>query len=278
MTYCIVADYFRHEISRGAELATEALIELLRGSGNKVVTIHSYNLTPEYICSHDYRWIIANFFRLSEESKEALAEKEYIIIEHDAKWLSTRDFGLYEDFVPPSDHIVNRSFYEKAKLVIAQSSVHQHAIRQALDITNTVSSKGNPWSEYDLALLSKLSKTEKNKKYAVIGHDHPTKGTREAVEHCEKMGHDYVIIPQDTREKFLIELSKYEFLVFFPQVYESYGRIAAEFRAMNGTILTNKKLGFFWEDHSILGGQALIDFFSSNNAQILKLITECWTE
>ena len=237
MTYCIVADYFRHEISRGAELATEALIELLRGSGNKVVTIHSYNLTPEYICSHDYRWIIANFFRLSEESKEALAEKEYIIIEHDAKWLSTRDFGLYEDFVPPSDHIVNRSFYEKAKLVIAQSSVHQHAIRQALDITNTVSSKGNPWSEYDLALLSKLSKTEKNKKYAVIGHDHPTKGTR-----------------------------------------ESYGRIAAEFRAMNGTILTNKKLGFFWEDHSILGGQALIDFFSSNNAQILKLITECWTE
>jgi hypothetical protein len=208
---------------------------------------------------------------LSENCKFELLNKRYTVVEHDAGWLTTRDFGLYEDFIPPPEHIVNADFYRSAEKVVMQSAVHQYAIKQALGLTNTVSSNGNPWSKSDLALLRRLSQVPKTKEFAIIDHPHPTKGTDDAVAHCEEKGHNYTIIPEAPREKFLESLSEYQFLVFLPRVFESYGRIAAEFRAMSGSLISNNKLGFALEQHAILGGPALIDFFEKNNNNIIEL-------
>lgn len=270
MTYCIIADFFREDICRGAELATDALIELLRPN-HKIILKRSHEVTPAFL-QNNYRWIVSNRMNLSPESKLELQGKKYIVIEHDAGWLSTRDFGLYEDFTPPADHIVNADFYRGAERVIMQSAVHEHAIKQALGLKNTVSSNGNPWSKTDIDLLRRLSTTQKTREFAIVGHTHPSKGIEDAVAHCEEKGHDYRIVPEGPREKFLTELSQYQFLVFLPRIFESYGRIAAEFRAMNGSLISNNRLGFTLEGHSILGGAALIDFFEQNNKYILSLV------
>lgn len=270
MTYCIIADFFREDFLRGSELATDALVELLRPN-HKIILKRSHEVTPAFL-QNNYRWIVSNRMNLSAEFKLELQTKKYIVIEHDAGWLSTRDFGLYEDFIPPADHIVNADFYRGAERVIMQSAVHEHAIKQALGLKNTVSSNGNPWSKADLELLRKLSTTQKTREFAIVGHTHPSKGIEDAVAHCEEKGHDYQIIPEGPRERFLTELSQYQFLVFLPRIFESYGRIAAEFRAMNGSLISNNHLGFTLESHSILGGAALIDFFEQNNKHILTLV------
>lgn len=270
MNYCIIADYFRDEICRGAELSLDALIELLRPN-HKVTTRRAHTVTPEFIKSNNYKWIVSNRMNLSEECKAALPENEYIVVENDAAWTTSRDFGLYEDFIPPVDHIVNREFYEKAQKVVMQSKIHEYAIKQALGLTNTVSANGNPWSKSELSLLRELSGVEKTKDFAVVFSPHKSKGTDKAVEVCRANGHSFEIVPEAPREQFLRELAKFKYLVFLPSVFESYGRIAFEFLAMRGSLIHNEMSGFYHEHHSQLKGVELIDFAEANNQYILSL-------
>jgi len=215
--------------------------------------------------------VVSNRQNLSEDSKRALEETAYIVTEHDAGWLKSRDYGLYDDFIPPEDQIINRAFYEKATKVVMQSRIHQHAIKQALGLTNTVCSNGNAWSKADLQLLRELSSIEKTEEYAVINNPHPGKGTQKAIDLCRKNGHLYKIVPELPREQFLRELAKFRFLVFLPQIFESYGRIAAEFACTRGTLITNNLLAFGYEEHAALKGEALVDFLESNNQRIVEL-------
>lgn len=270
MTYCIIADFFRDTVARGSELCMDAVIELLRPYG-KVTTKQSHLVTPEFIRSNDYRWIVSNRQNLSEEAKAALPAGRYIVAEHDCGWTNTRDFGLYEDFIPPADHIINRSFYENAEKVVMQSSVHAYAIKQALNLTNVISAGGNAWSKADIALLRELVQVEKTESYAVVSNSHESKGTDKAIALCQESGHPYKIIPEMPREQFLRELAKYRFLVFLPQIFESYCRLLCEFKAMGGTPITNGKSGFRNEAHACLWGTNLIDHMEANNKYILEL-------
>lgn len=270
MNYCIIADFFQEDLCRGAELNVSALIELLR-KNHKITTRRSHTVTPDFINNNDYIWIVSNRMNLSEATKEALKNTVYYVHENDAGWLKTRDFGLYEDFIPPVEDIINKEFYEKARKVVMQSKVHQHAIKQALGLTNTISANGNCWSQVDLNLLRALNTSNKLEEYVVLGHSHPTKGTSQAVKFCEDNSFNFTLLPEMPRSQYLTELVKYKTLVFFPQVFESYGRVAAEFAALGGSIVTNNKLAFRYEDHASLRGHDLIDFMENNNKDIVKI-------
>lgn len=267
--YCIVADFFRETVQRGAELATDALIELLR-PGNQISTRQSHTVAPDF-WQDDTIYIISNRQNLNPASRDSLLGKNYIVYEHDAAWLRSRDFGLYEDFIPPDDQILNRAFYEGARKVVMQSHAHEYAINQALHLSNTVCAHGNPWSKSDIALLRSLLDTPKTEYCAILAHPHPSKGTDKAIDVAKRDGMEFKVVPQMPRAQYLAELAKFRFLIFTPQVFESYGRVAFETKCLGLSIITNDKLGFRYEDHAQLSGSDLIDFAEENNKFILSL-------
>lgn len=272
MKYCIIADYLREDLPYGgAERATDALIELLRLK-HKITTKRSFEVTPEFVNKFDGEFIISNRQGLAQNSREALFEKPYILVEHDFPYLKSRNPGEYEDLKAPEDQIIGKDLYEHARKVICQSSAQLHAFKVNLKLDNGVSSHGNPWSQSDLDYLRSLISEPVDKEYAVLMHPFPTKGTAAAVDFCRENGFNYEVIPPMEHRAFLKELSRFRILVFFPKIFESYSRVCAEARCLQLSLLTNHKLGFKYEEHSRLGGEALIDYYQDNNKKIVSLI------
>ncbi len=99
-----VADFFANEVPGGGELNNQELIEILRKRDTHVLEVKSIRLTPEFIseCSKDVKFIVANFVMLSEESKTILEnDREYIIYEHDHKYVKSRNPADYNNFIAP---------------------------------------------------------------------------------------------------------------------------------------------------------------------------------
>jgi len=255
---------------RGAELNISALIENLRQT-HRVATCRSHLANPDFIHESDCIWIVSNRVNLSKSAQKALLSKKYYLVENDAAWLASRDFGLYPDFIPPPKQIVHRELYEGAIKVVMQSRMHEHAINQALHLTNTVCSNGNSWSASDLKLFRELARTPKTEEHAVLMNRHPSKGTDRAIKFCLENELNHRIIPELPRPHYLAEMAKFKTLVFFPEIFESYGRVAAEMQALGGSVVSNDKLAFSYEDHASLKGEDLIDFMESNNRGIVRL-------
>lgn len=270
---CIVADLFQEDYQGGAEIACSALIELLRPH-DKVIQKHCQEVTPEFIAGFNGKLIVSNRQHLSEASKIELYKKDYILWEHDFHYLKSRDAGLYEDLKAPEDQLINTEIYQHAKKVVCQSTAQLHAYRVNLNLDNGISTAGNPWSKSDLNYLKNLQDVEKSQAYAVLFHQFPTKGTDDAVQFCKNNDWKCNIIPPMPHKEFLKELAKYKVLVFLPQIFETYSRICFEARALNVDLLLNDKIGFKYEEHSILKGLSLIKYAEENNEKIRKLFYE----
>ena len=113
MRYIFIADFFADEIIGGGELNNEEVIGELLSLGHDVSKIKSNVVSPEFLeGEHDTKFIVANFWLLSEESRQALRGMNYTIYEHDHKYLKTRNPAYYEQFKAPKEHIVNYDFYK----------------------------------------------------------------------------------------------------------------------------------------------------------------------
>ena len=98
MKFTLIADFFADEILGGGELNNQELIEILKQREHEVLQIKSVFATPDFIKTNsDSFFIIANFIMLSEDCKRALADKNYLIYEHDHKYLKTRNPAIYKN-------------------------------------------------------------------------------------------------------------------------------------------------------------------------------------
>ena len=168
-----VADFFVDEVLGGGELNNHELIELLRQKGHTVKTIKSQQLTTSFLNKAKTQlYIVANFIGLSDEAKKALTTKNYIIYEHDHKYLRSRNPAHYNNFTAPESELVNVEFYEKAAAVFCQTSFHQSIIERNLHADNIESVGGNLWSTASLDLLEQLALTDKAPKCSVLKFPH----------------------------------------------------------------------------------------------------------
>ena len=125
MNIVFIADFFADQILGGGELNNEELINILSSEGHSVEKINSHAITNEFVeQKSDHKFIIANFVNLPHGTKELFYDKQYIIYEHDHKYLSTRNPGVFPNFKAPSEHVVNLEFYQNAKAVLCQSVFH----------------------------------------------------------------------------------------------------------------------------------------------------------
>ena len=271
-----IADVFAEEYAGGAEIVNDVVIDGLIELGWEVETINSKDATVDTVMSNlENKFVLAHFLQLSQDVYTALVEHaDYILYEHDHKYVKTRDPSHFVNYAAPSDMIVNTPIYRRAKAVICQSEMHAKVVRDNLVLDNVVNMKCSLWSEKEINLLKKHSATKKNGKAMVLGSGNRIKGTPEAIEWCNHNNVDYDMVPECSYEELIETMAKYDKLVFFPQTLESFNRFIVEARALNCQLVTNDNNGATHEEwFPSLKGDDLIQYMEAHRSIAVSQIS-----
>ena len=274
-TIAFVADYFADEIPGGGEVNNDELIKLL-SADYTVMKVKSRNLDPAAIQNElvDF-YIISNFLELSYQSYTFLTERaNYIIYEHDHKYVRNRNPAQYENFEVPESELVNQKFYQNAKAILCQSDFHANIVRKNLGLDTIKSLGGNLWSSDSLELMSSLAKQEKLDMCAIMQSDNWHKNTIGAVRYCKVKNLSHALIPPSDYHDFLSQLGTYKRLVFFPQTPETLSRIAVEARMMGMAVVTNQNVGATKEPWFHLKGEELIEVMRNKREEIPQIVRD----
>tara|TARA_R100000008_G_C3578007_1_gene166497 strand:+ start:993 stop:1838 length:846 start_codon:yes stop_codon:yes gene_type:complete len=261
--YVYISDLFYGQVNGGAEANDDVLIKSLEHLGHKVDKIQSH-LFAERISSlntKNTQFIVSNFCNLSLASKSFLKQKaNYVIYEHDHKYLASRNPAKFRDFKAPENKLINLEFYQRAKKIFCQSDFHLKIVRKNLGTTaNLFNVSGNLWDKKHLDKMRELSFFEKTNLYAILESKVAHKNTDGAIKFCEQNNMPYTVIAPMEYDKFLNTLSDKRGLVFFPRTPETLCRVAVEARMMNLEIFTNSLLGAKYEPWFTKKGIPLIE-------------------
>ena len=276
-----ISDFFAEQVTGGAEIYDNILINKLKKQNIKVVKFNSNEFTKSYFDfyrKHDFHFLISNFTNLNKELIKYIQvfKNAYSILEHDHKYDAKRNPAVYnQDFVVPKSSIINKLFYENAKNVFCQSQMHVDIINKNLDLQNTINLSCSLWSEEQLGVIRKNLKNKKNNNL-ILKDSNPIKGTRQAELFCKKMGIEYVTLEKTNYEEYIENLSRAEKFIFFPQTPESFCRVVLEARMLNCSLVTNKMNGCTHEPwFKSLKGEELIDYVSSSRDKVVNKISDC---
>lgn len=271
-----IADSFLSDIVGGGEIHNEELISIFQLELNySVVKIHSHNVTTDFLKEHkDSRFIVGNFLRLPPACIRQLLQMDYIIYEHDHKYLKNRNPARYTNFKAPRSDIINYQFYNCAKAVFCQSAFHKKIVEDNLNLPNIENASGNLWSQDVLSHILSLSKKRKKNIVSIMSSSIHHKNTADAVKYCELKGQAYELIPPLGYEEFLDRLSNNKHFVFFPKTPETLSRIVIEARMMNMSVTTNNLVGATKEPWYSLKGAELIEYVYMMRTNIPKKVIE----
>jgi hypothetical protein len=270
-----IADFFVEHILGGGELNNEECIKLLEKEGCTVQKFQSQLITPAFINQNKTaKFIIANFINLHPACKAALEERDYVIYEHDHKYLKSRNPAVYPDFKAPSSELINLDFYQNAIAVLCQSQFHRDIIERNTGLTNLINLSGNLWPEDVLTIIREIAIRPKQKKYSIINSPILHKNTRDAVLYCETQNLEYELVSNNIYEDFLRALGANEKFIFLPKTPETLSRIAVEAKMMNMSLIINKMLGASREPWFKFKGEELIDAVYEMRKRIPNTIME----
>ena len=265
-----ISDFFINEICGGAEFCNDALINSLKHRFT-IKQHKSKSITPEFIrTNNDCFFIIANFFMLTEQCKEELANVTYVIFEHDHKYIRSNNPALYKNFLAPESQLQNKQFFKNALAVICQSKKHAEVVQKNLLLTNVVNSAGNIWTDEQISILEANIDNKKDIEYAVLNSQNRNKGMPAAIEYCKRKSIEFQFLNPAPFDEYIRSISKIKHLVFLPQWLESYSRLAIEARILGCKLITNGLLGAASEDYFQLSGRELLEYIVGNNNRIIK--------
>lgn len=275
-----ISDFFAEQVTGGAEIYDNILINELKNQNIKVVKFNSNEFTKSYFDfyrKHDFHFLISNFVNLNKELIKYIQvfKNAYSILEHDHKYDTKRNPGVYnQDFIVPKSSIINKLFYENAKNVFCQSQMHEGIINKNLNLQNTINLSCSLWSEEQLNVIRKNLKNKKSNNL-ILKDSNPIKGTRQAELFCKEKGIEYVTLEKTNYEEYVEILSRAEKLIFFPQTPESFCRVVLEARMLNCSLATNKMNGCTHEPwFKGLKGEELIDYVSSLRNNVVQKIID----
>ena len=259
----------------GAEIYDQVLIQELEKIGCDVDFHALYKNRNESFLSllkEKNNFIISNFTLLSDIEKNILKNKNYVIIEHDHKYISTRDPSNFKNYEVPENCIINKDFYEAALKVYCQSSVHSSVIRKNLRISNIEHLPCSLWSDEQIEILEKNIDNEKEEKVAILDSTNHIKNTKKAIQYCEKNNKEYSLV-SGKYEKFIELLSKNEEYLFLPKVLESFSRVCVEARIVGCRVMTNKLSSCIHEDwYRDKKGRELLSYIKNIRKEIVDEI------
>lgn len=273
--FVYISDYFADEILGGGELNDKELLLILAKRGHKIVKYKSMSVTQMDIEQHkDACFIISNFVFLPPHIMQLLYNKNYIVYEHDHKYVVTRNPALYKDFLCPKQLIVNYDLYKNAKAVFCQSELHKQIITKNLELNNIISVGGNLWSIEDLEYMKTILSKEKQDSCSIMDSATPHKNTAGAIEYCNKNRLQYTLIKSGNYYGFLRLLGSNKQFCFLPKTPETLSRVVVEARMMGVSVIANKLLGATSEQWFGLSGVDLIDVMTAKREQIVQKIED----
>ena len=275
MHFVFISDLLlRDGINGGGELNNHELCQILQKNGHEVLELNSHILTDSFLKSHkNSKFIFGNFLNVPRNLFSYIQDKmQYLIYEHDHKYLKNRNPALYEDFLAPQSEIVFKKFYANAQSVLCQSKMHKNILVKNLNLENIISVGGNLWSENALEYIREVSKSPKEKKYSIMDSPIPHKNTFDAVRYCRIKNIPYDLIPSCQHKEFLKKISQNDTLIFLPKTPETLSRIVVEARMLGSKIITNSLIGATSEDWFFLKGEKLISIMQDKRDIIPKIV------
>jgi len=275
-----IADFFVDQIKGGAEIYDSILIELFRADNIEVVTFKNSDITANHVrlyreCNNHF--IVSNFCMMSEEVMKELVENpgSYSILEHDHKYLKTRDPSQFKDNLAPDSQIIHRPLYLNAKNVFAQSKAHAECIKRNLQIENVINLRMSLWTDEQLNILLNNIDNPKQADTSVVNSRNPTKNTEGSIRFCKEKSLEYTLIGSPDYAEFIRQLSSHEAHAFIPRVYESFNRVLIEARMLNCKVYTTGLNGCVSEDwFKQYKGRELIEFARHSRPRIYNDIKE----
>ena len=239
-----IADFYANEVPGGGELVNEVLISGLEKKGFIVERLHSKKTTSKDVTDRAKSFfIVANFVLLEDGPLRELLDKNYVIFEHDHKYLTTRDPSVFPDYIAPESHIINKDLYANAKAVFCQSSIHSKVVQSNLLTNNIVNLGCSMWSGDHLDSIKEALKIPKSKNIAVLVSNNPVKGMEQARRYCARRGLEYDLIKPCDFKELMATLAQYKTVVFFSQVLETFCRLVVEARILGCKVITNNNNG-----------------------------------
>ena len=273
MNICFIADYFADEIPGGGELNNQEFINIVQSRSHSIKQIKSINATAEYLESLvNHKFIVANFIQLPKNSIEFLLNKDYVIYEHDHKYLKSRNPATYEKFLAPKEEIINYEFYQNAKAVFCQSTFHTDIVKSNLHLDNIHNLSGNLWAPKTLDFIQQLSAGNKEDICAVMDSLTEHKNTSGALRYCVVKGLKYKLIPPLSYYDFLREMSICDKFIFFPKTPETLARVVVEARMLGLKTINNQLVGATKEQWFSLKGKNLIDYMREKRNSIVDSV------
>ena len=267
-----IADFFVDQVSGGGELNNDVLMDNLYKRGYSIRRINSHQVCHLDLM-HNKKIIVSNFINLSEQNRKDLQGRDYIIYEHDHKYLPNRNPNVYPNYQAPREHIINREFYANASAVLCQSTFHAEIAKKNLELDNIISLGGNMWSEDHFALLEQICKDpQREARHAIMQSSTLHKNTREAMQYCEALELEYMLIPPSEPSTFLKKLGSCSTLVFFPKTPETLSRIVVEARMMGMGTKTTNNVGAIHEDWFSKKGLDLIEEMRYKQEEIVNIV------
>ncbi len=269
-----ISDFFKDDLLGGGEINDSNLINHLELSCD-IDKFHSRNVQIADIEGLD-SLIIGNFTMLHPDVVEFLInEKEYIIYEHDHKYVDTRDPSKFKDFQIPESRIINRPFYESSVCTVVLSKICAEVLNNTIPKTLVYNIGCSLWSDETFDLLSKINKNEDREDLCIMKNMNPTKNYLNTLQYCKDKGLDCGEIQPAEQVEFLTQMAQYKKLLFIPTVLETFSRLCAEAKMLNLDVMTNKSMiGFFSEEYSDLKGDELIECMKERNQKALSLFEE----
>ena len=274
-----ISDFFVNEIAGGAEIYDQVLIEELRQKGTKVCKFKSGEFTEKHFHLYQrcgFNFIVSNFVGLPESVKKlfTLYGDRYCILEHDHKYLKTRNPSVFTDYKAPPQFVINREFYKSAKQVFCQSVKHAEVLVNNLNISNVTNLGCSLWSKQQLELI-RTSIREKNNKAYIINDGNKIKGTTTAINFCKEKGVQFSLYDKKPYKEFIQTLAHYNAFIFFPKTLESFSRIVLEARMLGCKLITNNLNGCTYEPwFKQFKASELIDFVDQKRDEVVATIED----
>jgi hypothetical protein len=268
-----ISDFSAAEVQGGAEIVDHHLMSLLTEAGHSVVFSSSRSTTDLFIKSmaDECIFIVSNFVGLSARLQTLLGSTTYFIVEHDHKYLRSRDPSPYKDLRAPKEEIINRDFYKKAQKVFCQSTKHGEVVQNNLQLDNIIAFGSTFWSKEHFDILRDNIKGKKNGKKAVLKTHNLVKGQMAAEAHCHKHKLEFDLVADPDYASFIKKLAQYSGLVFFPQVFETFSRLAVEARILDCELTCNKNISAAYEPWFKLKGTPLLEVVRKTQEEAEKL-------
>jgi len=273
MKFFLISDYLPDEVLGGCEINNAELASILRKRGHQVFEKKSAFVETGFVFDNsDSLFIISNFVEMSPSVKQELETCNYIIYEHDHKYLQSRNPAEYIEYKAPTSDIINLDFYRKAIAVLCQSNFHSSIVEKNTGLTNIVNISGNLWSEESLDIMEEISKQQKKKQSSILNSPIPHKNTYDAIRFCEYSKRKYDLVSSKNYHAFLHMMGKNEEFVFFPKTPETLSRVACEARMMNMKVTSNNLVGATKEPWFTLKGPALISRMRKQRETIALIV------